>query len=67
MTDLAIGDHLRVADIVAPEGVTILDDPETLIVVMATPAAVVAEVEEVEEVQGEEAGAPEERHRGVSR
>lgn len=60
VTDLAIGGHLRVADIVVPEGLTILDDPETLIVVMATPAAVEAEVEEVEEVEGEEAGAPEE-------
>ncbi len=58
VTDLDVGDHLRVADIAVPEGLTILDDPETLIVAMMSP--IVGEVgEEAEETAGEEAPASE--------
>ena len=58
VTDLDVGDHLRVADIAVPEGLTILDDPETLIGAMMLP--IVGEVgEEAEETAGEEAPASE--------
>jgi len=40
---LEIGDSLSVADIVAPAGVAILDDPETMVVSVAAPAAEVEE------------------------
>ncbi|MBU2600602.1 MAG: 50S ribosomal protein L25 [Actinobacteria bacterium] len=46
---LNIGDNLRVSDLTAPEGVTILDDPETTIVSVHPPR-----LEVVEEVEGEE-------------
>jgi large subunit ribosomal protein L25 len=53
-----IGSTLRVSDLVAPEGVKLLDDPDTVIVNVAAPR--VEEVEEVEEVpEGEEAEAVE--------
>ena len=39
VTPLAIGDMLRVRDIVPPNGVTILTDPDTPIVSVITPAA----------------------------
>lgn len=48
-----IGATLRVADLSAPDGVTILDDPDTVIVSVAAPRAVEIE-EEVEAVEGEE-------------
>ncbi|MCL4368376.1 MAG: 50S ribosomal protein L25 [Actinobacteria bacterium] len=56
---LEVGDHLRVGDIPVPGGLTILDDPETLVVVIMSPAVAEVEVEEVEEAAGEEAGASE--------
>ena len=46
---MEIGSTLRVADLVAPEGVKLLDDPDTVIVNVAAPR-----VEEVEEVPEEE-------------
>jgi large subunit ribosomal protein L25 len=49
ITDLGLGDSLRVADLTATEGVAFLDDPDTVIV------SVVAPTQEVEEeVEGEE-------------
>ena len=55
---MTIGDSLRVADIVAPEGVKLLDDPDA-VVVTVTPPTKVEEPEEVEEelegVEGVEA------------
>ena len=51
---MTIGDSLRVADIVAPEGVNLLDDPDA-VVVTVTPPTKVEEPEEVEEeLEGEE-------------
>ena len=52
-----IGSTLRVGDLVAPDGVTILDDPDTVVVTVAAPRAVeVEEVPEGEELpEGEEA------------
>ena len=52
----SIGDGIYVKDITPPEGVEILDDPETLIVVATAPAAepVEEEEEEIEEEIGVE-------------
>ncbi len=47
---LNIGDNLRVSDLTAPKGVTILDDPEITVASVHPPRA--EEVEEVEEVEG---------------
>ena len=54
ISSMTIGDSLRVSDIVVPEGVRLLDDPES-VVVTVTPPTKVEEPEEVEEeVEGEE-------------
>jgi large subunit ribosomal protein L25 len=45
VSDLAIGDMLRVGDIVAPEGIDILTDPETPVVSVITPAAMRTEAD----------------------
>ena len=51
-----IGATLRVADLVAPEGATLLDDPDTVIVSVTAPRAEVEEeVPEEELAEGEEA------------
>ena len=57
VSGLAIGDTLRLADLSAPEGVTLLDDAEET--VLATVAAPRAEVEEVEEEEVAEEAVPE--------
>ncbi len=49
---LEIGDSLRVADLAAPEGVTILDDPDAVVAAVTVPTKV--EEPEPEEVEGEE-------------
>jgi large subunit ribosomal protein L25 len=49
----SIGDGIYVKDITPPEGVEILDDPETLIVVATAPAAEPVEEEEEEEIEEE--------------
>jgi large subunit ribosomal protein L25 len=54
-----IGTNLRIADLVAPEGSTILDDPDTVIVTVAAPRVEVEEepeelAEGEEPVEGEE-------------
>jgi large subunit ribosomal protein L25 len=54
---LAVGDSLTVADIVAPEGVTVQESPETVVASVMAPSAVVEE--EVEEVEVEEGEVPE--------
>ena len=45
---LEIGDSLRVSDLAAPEAVTLLDDPDTVLATVAAPRRVI-EVEEVVE------------------
>ena len=56
---MAIGDSLRVADLNAIEGVTFLDDPETVLANVTLPTQIVEPEEEVEEgeelAEGEEA------------
>jgi large subunit ribosomal protein L25 len=55
ISEVTIGDSLRVADIVAPDGVKLLDDPDS-VVLTVTPPTKVEEPEEVEEeLEGEEA------------
>jgi large subunit ribosomal protein L25 len=56
VTELGIGDALRISDLKAPEGVEVVDDPEKVILHVAHPAAeeVVAPVE-AEVVEGEPA------------
>jgi large subunit ribosomal protein L25 len=54
VSHMEVGGTLRVADVEVPEGVTLLDDPET---VLATVTAPTREVEPEEELEGEEAEA----------
>ena len=57
VSELQVGDSLRVSDIVAPEGVTVLTPPEESLLSVAVPQVRV--VEEVAEVaEGEEEAAP---------
>ena len=58
MTAMEIGDTLRLSDLPAREGVTFLDDPETVLATVTVPTKVEEpEPEEVEE--GEEGEVPE--------
>jgi large subunit ribosomal protein L25 len=43
---LDVGDHARLGDIVAPEGITIIGDPEETVCTVLAPKVVVEEVEE---------------------
>ncbi len=57
ISDMAIGDSLRVADLRIPEGVTLLDDPESVVTTVTPPTKVeLPEEVEVEEeaLEGEE-------------
>jgi large subunit ribosomal protein L25 len=54
ISSMTIGDSLRISDLAVPEGVKLLDDPES-VVATVTPPTRVEEPEEVEEeVEGEE-------------
>ena len=59
VTDMKIGDSLHVSDIKVPEGVEILDDPETSVAVVAAPRAVIEEAPAAEAVEGAPEAAPE--------
>jgi len=60
VTPMEIGDSLRLSDLRAPEGVTLLDDPETVLATVTVPTRVEEPEEEVEEVEeGEEGEVPE--------
>ena len=56
---MMIGDSLHVSDITVPEGVKIVDDPETSVAVLAAPRAVIEEAPAAEAVEGAVEGAPE--------
>lgn len=56
VSGLDIGDNLRVADLEAPAGVSLLDDPEVVLASVLAPRLAEPEEEEVEE-EGEEAEA----------
>jgi large subunit ribosomal protein L25 len=53
VSHMEIGGTLRVSDVVFPESVKLLDDPETVVATVTAPTRVVEP--EVEEVEGEEA------------
>jgi len=58
VSNMATGDTLRVADIAVPEGVTVLDDPDTVIATVTAPTREVEpEAEEGEEAAEGEEGA----------
>ena len=59
VSNLKIGDSLHVSDIKLAEGVTILDDPETSVVVVAAPRAVIEETPVAEGVAADAAAEPE--------
>ena len=52
VSSLMIGDSLRLTDLRVPEGVTLLDDPETVLATVSPPTKI--EEPEPEEVEGEE-------------
>ena len=51
---LAIGDNLRIGDLTIPEGVTLLDDPETVIASVGQPTRVEEPEEALEAEEGDE-------------
>jgi large subunit ribosomal protein L25 len=53
VTAMVIGDSVHVSDLKAPEGVEILDDPETSVAVLAAPRAVIEETPAPEAAEGE--------------
>jgi large subunit ribosomal protein L25 len=55
ITNMVIGDSVHISDLKVPEGVEVLDDPETSVAVLAAPRAIIEEVAAVAEpVEGEE-------------
>ena len=59
VSHMGVGDTLRIADVHAPEGVTLLDDPETVVATITAPTREV-EPEPVEGEEGAEAAEGEE-------
>jgi len=60
VTTMEIGDSLRLTELSVPEGVTLLDDPETVLATVTVPTRVEEPEEVAEEVEeGEEGEAPE--------
>ena len=56
ISDMTIGDSLRVSDLAVPEGVKLLDDPDSVVATVTPPTKVEEpEVEEEELLEGEEA------------
>jgi large subunit ribosomal protein L25 len=57
VTSMVIGDSVHISDLKVPEGVEVLDDPETSVAVLAAPRAVIEETAAVAEPVEGEAGA----------
>jgi large subunit ribosomal protein L25 len=57
VTNMKIGDSVHISDLKVPEGVKVLDDPETSVAVLAAPRAVIEETAAVAEPVEGEAGA----------
>jgi large subunit ribosomal protein L25 len=56
ISDMTIGDSLRVSDLAVPDGVQLLDDPDSVVATVTPPTKVEEpEVEEEELLEGEEA------------
>jgi large subunit ribosomal protein L25 len=53
VSGLGIGDSLRVSDLPAQDGVTLLDDPETVVASVTTPTPVIEPEEMLEEAEAE--------------
>jgi large subunit ribosomal protein L25 len=67
VTNMVIGDSVHVSDLKVPEGVEVLDDPETSVAVLAAPRAVIEETAAAEPVEGAAAaGEPEVIGKGPS-
>jgi large subunit ribosomal protein L25 len=66
VSDLHVGDSLRVADIKVPEGVTLLDDPEMTVASVTLPTRVEEPEEGEAAAEGEEAAAEGEQAEGGS-
>ena len=49
ITNMVIGDSVHISDLKVPEGVEVIDDPETSVAVLAAPRAVIEEVAAVAE------------------
>lgn len=64
VSELAVGDSLTVADLVAPPGVTLLDEPETVIASVTPPTVEVEEVVEAEAAEVPEVGKESEAETG---
>lgn len=54
VTNMVIGDSVHVSDLKLPEGVEVLDDPESSVAVLAAPRAVIEETAAAEPVEGAE-------------
>ena len=68
VSGMAMGDTLRLSDIDVPEGVTLLDDPETVLATLTMPTRVEEPEEEaVEGEEGEVEGVAEGERRGRGR
>ena len=59
VSQLSIGDVLRVSDIQAPDGVKVLDDPEAVVATVGAPSRIVEVEEVVAEGEAAEGEAPE--------
>jgi large subunit ribosomal protein L25 len=57
VTNMVIGDSVHISDLKVPEGVEVLDDPETSVAVLAAPRAAIEEAAAVAEPVEGEAGA----------
>jgi len=57
VTNMVIGDSVHISDLKVPEGVEVIDDPETSVAVVAAPRAVIEETAAVAEPVEGEAGA----------
>jgi large subunit ribosomal protein L25 len=57
VTNMVIGDSVHVSDLKVPEGVEVLDDPESSVAVLAAPRAVIEETAAAPAAEGE-GGAP---------
>lgn len=60
VAEMEMGDTLHLADIAAPEGIRLLDDPESIVASVQAPRVEVEEVEVGEEAEPELIGAKEE-------
>jgi large subunit ribosomal protein L25 len=57
VTNMVIGDSVHISDLKVPEGVEVIDDPETSVAVLAAPRAVIEETPALAEAVEGEAGA----------